>query len=357
MNWGYAAMANKKLVCEFLFIEQKMNPSEFFLKHFDLQKDVESHQQDSVIKITYPTIQFNYKNQVYELLYNEKELNDNVYSISIILSYENNKEKHALILDKVISHINKKRNQNFRLIFTRNDSLKYFSIRLYKLLYDFETNLRSLVKIMLIPDNKEEWYKAITSKVNVTTNLSNIAKIEKIIEELSITDLELLLFGKEFPSDSNLFEEELSKKQVEELSKQQIIHIININRPVSLWDTYFSNFIEYDVMSAMKIIKASRNNVAHYREFGSEEYNKTFKVLNEVNPLIKDTIERLQSLEDDVVFEMSIEVQKKAINTLKNIVRETTDFGSVLADLQKKRLKYIADNLHSFKDMGFYDEE
>ncbi|EAC6175327.1 hypothetical protein EG367_14840 [Listeria monocytogenes] len=350
-------MANKKLVCEFLFIEKNMNPSEFFLKHFDLQKDVESHQQGSVIEITFPSIQFNYKNQVYVLPYNEKELNDNVYSISIALSYENNKEKHALILDKVISHINKKRNQNFSLIFTRNDSLKYFSIRLYKLLYDFETNLRSLIKIMLIPDNKEEWYKAITSKVNVRTNLSNISKIEKIIEELSITDLELLLFGKEFPSDSNLFEEELSRKQVQELSKQEIIHIININRPVSLWDTYFSNFIEYDVMSAMKIIKASRNNVAHYREFGSEEYTKTIKVLNEVNPLIKDTIERLQSLEGDVVLEMSLEVQKKAIGALKNIAIGTTKIVSVFADLQKNILKDISNNLNSFKDMRFYDEE
>ncbi|HCJ4366945.1 TPA: hypothetical protein NR330_002911, partial [Listeria innocua] len=129
-----------------------------------------------------------------------------------------------------------------------------------------------MVKIMLIPDNKQEWHKVITSKVDVTTKLSKTAKIEKIIEELSITDLELMLFDKTFPKGSNLFEDELSRKQVEKLTRQEIINVININRPASLWDTYFSHYIEYDVMNAMKVIKTTRNNAAHYREFDSEQY-------------------------------------------------------------------------------------
>ncbi|HHQ0638604.1 TPA: hypothetical protein ACSKK1_002778, partial [Listeria innocua] len=103
-------MTNKTLVCEFLYIEKEMTPSEFFLKNFDLQKTVESHHQDGIIDISLPSLKFNYNNQSYKLLYNEIELNNNVYSISISLLYENNKEKHAIILDKVMGFINNRRN-------------------------------------------------------------------------------------------------------------------------------------------------------------------------------------------------------------------------------------------------------
>ncbi|HHQ1225298.1 TPA: hypothetical protein ACSKP3_002895, partial [Listeria innocua] len=285
------------------------------------------------------SLKFNYNNQSYKLLYNEIELNNNVYSISISLLYENNKEKHAIILDKVMGFINNRRNHNFNLIFTRNDSLKYFSIRLYKLLYDFETNLRSLVKIMLIPDNKQEWHKVITSKVDVTTKLSKTAKIEKIIEELSITDLELMLFDKTFPKGSNLFEDELSRKQVEKLTRQEIINVININRPASLWDTYFSHYIEYDVMNAMKVIKTTRNNAAHYREFDSEQYKETLKVLNKVNPLIKNTIKELQSLDSDVLIKISQAMEEKVANVFEEISKNTINLTK---DLKKALLNDLS---------------
>ncbi|EAK8407675.1 hypothetical protein ACSMYO_001239 [Listeria monocytogenes] len=341
-------MTNKTLVCEFLYIEKEMTPSEFFLKNFDLQKTVESHHQDGIIDISLPSLKFNYNNQSYKLLYNEIELNNNVYSISISLLYENNKEKHAIILDKVMGFINNRRNHNFNLIFTRNDSLKYFSIRLYKLLYDFETNLRSLVKIMLIPDNKQEWHKVITSKVEVTTKLSKTAKIEKIIEELSITDLELMLFDKTFPKGSNLFEDELSRKQVEKLTRQEIINVININRPASLWDTYFSHYIEYDVMNAMKVIKTTRNNVAHYREFDSEQYKETLKVLNKVNPLIKNTIKELQSLDSDVLIKISQAMEEKVANVFEEISKNTI---KLTKDLKKALLNDLSNDLNPLKSM------
>ncbi|EGP9128747.1 hypothetical protein ABZZ32_000237 [Listeria monocytogenes] len=341
-------MTNKTLVCEFLYIEKEMTPSEFFLKNFDLQKTVESHHQDGIIDISLPSLKFNYNNQSYKLLYNEIELNNNVYSISISLLYENNKEKHAIILDKVMGFINNRRNHNFNLIFTRNDSLKYFSIRLYKLLYDFETNLRSLVKIMLIPDNKQEWHKVITSKVDVTTKLSKTAKIEKIIEELSITDLELMLFDKTFPKGSNLFEDELSRKQVEKLTRQEIINVININRPASLWDTYFSHYIEYDVMNAMKVIKTTRNNVAHYREFDSEQYKETLKVLNKVNPLIKNTIKELQSLDSDVLIKISQAMEEKVANVFEEISKNTINLTK---DLKKALLNDLSNDLNPLKSM------
>ncbi|CAC95708.1 lin0476 [Listeria innocua Clip11262] len=341
-------MTNKTLVCEFLYIEKEMTPSEFFLKNFDLQKTVESHHQDGIIDISLPSLKFNYNNQSYKLLYNEIELNNNVYSISISLLYENNKEKHAIILDKVMGFINNRRNHNFNLIFTRNDSLKYFSIRLYKLLYDFETNLRSLVKIMLIPDNKQEWHKVITSKVDVTTKLSKTAKIEKIIEELSITDLELMLFDKTFPKGSNLFEDELSRKQVEKLTRQEIINVININRPASLWDTYFSHYIEYDVMNAMKVIKTTRNNAAHYREFDSEQYKETLKVLNKVNPLIKNTIKELQSLDSDVLIKISQAMEEKVANVFEEISKNTINLTK---DLKKALLNDLSNDLNPLKSM------
>ncbi|WP_322962152.1 hypothetical protein [Listeria innocua] len=341
-------MTNKTLVCEFLYIEKEMTPSEFFLKNFDLQKTVESHHQDGIIDISLPSLKFNYNNQSYKLLYNEIELNNNVYSISISLLYENNKEKHAIILDKVMGFINNRRNHNFNLIFTRNDSLKYFSIRLYKLLYNFETNLRSLVKIMLIPDNKQEWHKVITSKVDVTTKLSKTAKIEKIIEELSITDLELMLFDKTFPKGSNLFEDELSRKQVEKLTRQEIINVININRPASLWDTYFSHYIEYDVMNAMKVIKTTRNNAAHYREFDSEQYKETLKVLNKVNPLIKNTIKELQSLDSDVLIKISQAMEEKVANVFEEISKNTINLTK---DLKKALLNDLSNDLNPLKSM------
>ncbi|HBM3639859.1 TPA: hypothetical protein LWH42_000844, partial [Listeria innocua] len=257
-------------------------------------------------------------------------------------------EKHAIILDKVMGFINNRRNHNFNLIFTRNDSLKYFSIRLYKLLYDFETNLRSLVKIMLIPDNKQEWHKVITSKVDVTTKLSKTAKIEKIIEELSITDLELMLFDKTFPKGSNLFEDELSRKQVEKLTRQEIINVININRPASLWDTYFSHYIEYDVMNAMKVIKTTRNNAAHYREFDSEQYKETLKVLNKVNPLIKNTIKELQSLDSDVLIKISQAMEEKVANVFEEISKNTINLTK---DLKKALLNDLSNDLNPLKSM------
>ncbi|MBC1339160.1 hypothetical protein [Listeria innocua] len=350
-------MEQKTLVCAFMFIEKKMSPREFFSKHFELQKNVESHQRGKKIEITFPSIKFNYNNQTYKLSYIEKELNEKVYSLSISLSYEKDKEKYAIILDKVMELINKKRNQNFNLIFTRNDSLKYFSIRLYKLLYDFETNLRSLVKTMLIPDYKEEWHEVITSKIQLPTKLSGKAKIENIIEELSITDLENILFSKRFPKGSNLFEKELASEQLEKLTRQEIVDFININRPVSLWDTYFSHYIEYDVMSAMKIIKVSRNNVAHYREFDSARYKEALKVLNDVNPLIKETIKRLQTMEADVLLKLSYDMQKKITEDVKILAKLSINYANILRDFQDDIAKSFSNILKPIKNMHLYHEE
>ncbi|MBM5696262.1 hypothetical protein D8Y04_13795 [Listeria seeligeri] len=350
-------MTNKSLGCEFFFIERNMNPTDFFSKHFYLQKDMGRYEEDEVIVMTFPSIKFNYKDQIYKLSYNERKLSDNVFSISITLPYENNKEKHAIILDKVMGFINEKRNHNFSLILTRNDSLNYFSNRLYKQLYDFETNLRSLVKFMLIPDNKEEWHKEVTSQVNVTTKMSNKEKIENIIEELSITDLEALLFEKKFPKDSNLFEEELAKEQIEKLTKQEIINMINLNRPVSFWDTYFSRYIEYDLMNAMKTIKASRNNVAHYREFDSEQYKETLSILNDVNPLIKRTIKRLRNFGGDISVHMSREMQNKVIDLMRNLVEQTTDVANIVKNLKLNVLKDYLNAVSQFRNMNIFDEE
>lgn len=265
----------KKIVIEYLFIKNSgyNNPNEFFKEKFKL-KNGGTKTDDEKHKFDFPHFIFSHGRKEYRISYDSKKINEEVYHLKISTFYDKNKEKHVSCLDDLNKQIDFEKKDFFNLVCLRNDVSSYYATKIFKDLNRYETSMRALISVILIPRFKHEWYEEIIHKhpdFKVKGNKKQL--IEKYLEELNLGDLEIILFKRFNFHNDELFDNELSEENLAKLNTEDLVCYINKFRPTTLWDMYFDNIKIENLQQRMKKINQLRNKVAHNKTFTKKNFD------------------------------------------------------------------------------------
>lgn len=92
-----------------------------------------------------------------------------------------------------------------------------------------------------------------------------------------------------------MLEKEFAKENIENLSKKEIIDIIEKCRKVSLWERFFSGYKQFkDFHDKIEQLQPYRNIVMHNKRMTKDEYEKVRKSLKEINGLLLEAIDMIE---------------------------------------------------------------
>lgn len=211
-----------------------------------------------------------------------------IYSLSmkkikaeIICKYENNKLKSVQKFGEFLSKFKEVLGKNkIQFSVVSNELSNYFSQRLYPLFQNYELKLRKIFVLALAPLEDDEIIKRIKKETEGKIDFTNIRTTDRI-EELGIGELHELVFEINLNPIHDLFDyfEDYEMKNESELKR-----LIKSSFPVTIWDRYFSNFIDVKsgesiVRSSYQEVRNSRNDVMHFHTISYRKFNKIEKML------------------------------------------------------------------------------
>ena len=121
--------------------------------------------------------------------------------------------------------------------------------------------------------------------------------IEGALNELTYEQLKEYLF---IPYSNYNFEDmlykEFAKENLNKLSKEEIISIIEKCRKVSLWNRFFGEYEQFkDFESKIEYLQPYRNTVMHNKRMTKDEYEKVRKSLKSINKLLLEAISMIEN--------------------------------------------------------------
>jgi len=150
----------------------------------------------------------------------------------------------------------------YHIIKIKDEVSDYFCNQLYPLINYFERSLRELVYLMVIKTYGAEWPSKTKLKVKGHA-------IENGLEHLTIGQLYHFLFGKH--ERTNDLWSDLSKSNLNYMSKNEIIQYLEEKKPISLWEQIFKSEIDISQELFEKITEwrnfIAHSNTIHYHEF------------------------------------------------------------------------------------------
>ena len=230
------------------------------------------------------------------------------------------------------AHFRILRNAEFRkkyhIVLLCDDVSSYYCVKAYPIFHEYEKQIRRLIYKYLTMSWGALWVdKTITEELKKqlkerTKGKSSEQLIAQMLHEMDMSQLELYLFEpKRDMSTADVIDIKLSNENIENLTKDEIVSIIQSSRPHSLWDRYFSAHIEIeDLQTKMTIIRDNRNKVAHCKQFYYDDFNVSMKILK------KDgLIDKLR-----VAIE-KLETKELSLITLQDVAQGLADFGKLAA--------------------------
>lgn len=120
--------------------------------------------------------------------------------------------------------------------------------------------------------------------------------IEGALNELTYEQLKEYLF---VPYSNYNFEDmldkEFAKENLDKLSKEEIISIIEKCRKVSLWNRFFGEYEQFkDFENKIEYLQPYRNTVMHNKRMTKDEYEKVRKTLKSINKLLSEAISMIE---------------------------------------------------------------
>ena len=164
----------------------------------------------------------------------------------------------------------------------------------------FERRTREVVYTTIIKIFGIQWFEKSFSE-----NLQNTLKgkgnnktqlIEGALNELTYEQLKEYLF---VPYSNYNFEDmldkEFAKENLDKLSKEEIISIIEKCRKVSLWNRFFGEYEQFkDFESKIGYLQPYRNTVMHNKRITKDEYEKVRKSLKSINKLLSEAVSMIE---------------------------------------------------------------
>lgn len=212
--------------------------------------------------------------------------------------------KEAEILDNAVNRlIRGEHRKDWNIVITYDEVSQLYCCKLMPLFGIFERRTRELVYTTIIKILGIQWFeksfsenlkKTLKGKGNNKTQL-----IEGALNELTYEQLKEYLF---VPYSNYNFEAMLEKKfakeNIENLSKREIIDIIEKCRKVSLWERFFSEYNQFkDFHNKIEQLQPYRNIVMHNKRMTKDEYEKVRKSLKVINKLL---LEAISMIEDEM---------------------------------------------------------
>ncbi|MGQ4223613.1 hypothetical protein [Enterococcus mundtii] len=304
---------------------------------FNPEIDSEKENRTVVVKIptnvNWTAFEVEYKNNKYMAFYktyygNARNTKDAGFYLDIKIDYNNNKRKYAEILSFIIQKLKINKKNNFYLVVLNDELSRYFAEISYKSLSIYERMLRRLLLVITTPMDGKNWSGNFEiNKKSLNSKEKN--SIEQGLEELDLSELEALFFEPTVNFDEHNYDNKFSIKNIENLSKNEIIRIIKNNKPNSFWNRHIQRFIQIDSLTdRMQNIRNQRNKIAHNKYFSSEDQKKFMNdvqyVSKKINEAIKEIIMHKEKFNIEVM-NIDLSPYKKIMEITEQIMKQYTD--------------------------------
>ena len=228
--------------------------------------------------------------------------NNNMLFVKLWCKYTPTKE--AEILDNTVNRlIRGEHRKDWNIVITYDEVSQLYCCKLMPLFGVFERRTRELVYTTIIKIFGIQWFEKSFSE-----NLQNTLKgkgnnktqlIEGALNELTYEQLKEYLF---VPYSNYNFEDildkEFAKENLDKLSQEEIISIIEKCRKVSLWNRFFGGYEQFkDFERKIEYLQPYRNTVMHNKRMTKDEYEKVRKSLKSINKLLSEAI---SVIEDEI---------------------------------------------------------
>jgi len=228
------------------------------------------------------------------------------------------------------------------------------SEKLYSKYALFERRLRQLILLVVTKAFGNEWVQETISE-DTRNELKERAKgnltLTGALEQLDLHQMEEYLFGIREVDYDEYFDKKLSCGQLENLSKDEIVDIIEEMRPRSLWERNFATIGSEDKWKAnIEAVHECRNKVAHHKHITVEEYSAVNKSLNKLNNDLKKAIAEIQ--DKDFTNQSAIDVLGNfALLTSKLLgkVFEQYDFSKLFQGINAAIQKLVTPVINNYQ--------
>lgn len=283
--------------------------------------------------------------QLFEKLFNDVNdssflinIDDNVeiqYKISskeknmvfLKLSCDGTSVKAAKYLDFATNRlIQGEHRKTWNIVISYDEVSQLYCCKLMPLFGIFERRIRELVYITIIKIFGVDWYdnsfsQSLQDSLKGKGNKTKM--VESALNELTYEQLKEYLFTSFCRRNiSEVIEQEFSETNIEKLTREEMINIVNQCRSESLWNRFFSEYKQFkNFKEKIDELQLHRNIVMHNKRMTRDEYEKVRKSLKGVNKLL---VEAINVLEKDIYTETRLEDVVSALgNMLVKVLGES----------------------------------
>lgn len=252
--------------------------------------------------------------------------------LEVKVECENEKFAAAKALsDKLIKLYNYKK-RDFYLTVIDDQVSNYFRSLAYEHVARYELMLRELLLVVLLPSNGKDWVDVV-SHLNKGLKHDDKDSIERGLEKLGLTQLEVLFFGDDITINSELYKKKFDFENLNTLSEDELKKIIRSNQPLSIWDKYIGDYVKIENLhTKMKNIKGVRNKVAHFKYFSYRDYNKFLKDVNAFTDKIDMAIEEIKSADSQIDVANLLRSVSSSIELLQSALRDNPEKYEILKE-------------------------
>lgn len=230
-------------------------------------------------------------------------LKGNVINVYIYLEGDSSNTAKNLSSIKELLNVQEIR-KKFYVIYAFDGVSDYYSRRLFPLITEFESKLRSLIYISLINNHGISWISETIDKIDYELDDSNKIKkellrnsngsfdIDNALQNFTLSTYEKFLFTRYSDSTYEEIVKNIEAHYFENiLDDYSISHILMQKDKKSICNRYIKNINEIKFKSLFKKIQKIRNKVMHGREVTLKDYRVNKGVLSESIFLIESSIE------------------------------------------------------------------
>lgn len=230
-------------------------------------------------------------------------LKGNVINVYIYLEGDSSNTAKILSSIKELLNVQEVR-KKFYVIYAFDGVSDYYSRRLFPLITEFESKLRSLIYMSLINNHGISWISETIDKIDNELDDSNKIKkellrnsngsfdIDNALQNFTLSTYEKFLFTRYSDSTYEEIVNNIEADYIENiLDDYSISHILMQKDKKSICNRYIKNINEIKFKSLFKKIQKIRNKVMHGKEVTLKDYNVNKGVLSESIFLIESSTE------------------------------------------------------------------
>lgn len=255
-----------------------------------------SKDTDHILSKTVSIYEIEVENVKYEPIFTIHNITQYFY-LDICVSGKTKKQVIKVlefIQEKIVDSDIKKQ---YVMIISYDAISEYYCNKVYPKLNQLERNLRKLLfnvytvrfgvdyyQKTISPDLQNKIKSVIQAKGN--EEKKQIERLKKFFYSMEFSDVQNLLFTKRWTEieEDNKSEFLSEHEKLTELSEEELRMAFDMFSPKSDWERFFADKLDnYEIEKMIETVRSMRNDIAHCKFFGKEQYvvfNKTVSSLN-----------------------------------------------------------------------------